>query len=70
MNWIPIETEECLPQIKGSCLCWVTIKGKVSLAVYQSKYFEVRAEYGLYEWKLVSHYILIEKPEAPAALSS
>ncbi len=68
MSWITIKTERDLPQIKGSCFCWVTIKGKVLFAIYQSKYFEVRAEYGLYEWKLVSHYIPIEKPEAPEAL--
>lgn len=63
MSWIKIESENDLPQIKGSCFCWVMMKGKVSMAVYQCRHFEVKAEYGLYPWNLITHYQPIEKPE-------
>ena len=64
-SWIKITGEEDLPNVKGSVLCWVFKNGKVQTAIYQCKYFEVKAEYGLYSWDLIPAYQIIEKPEPP-----
>lgn len=65
-SWIKIYSEADLPDVAGSILCWVFFHGKVQTAIYQCKYFEVKAEYGLYPWNLVEAYQIIPKPEAPS----
>lgn len=65
MDWIKIETKADLPQIKGSAFCWAIYKGRVELTLYQSGYFQVRAEHGLFPWNLISHYQLVPTPAPP-----
>lgn len=65
VTWIKVHSEQDLPIITGSVLCWVFLHGKVQLAKYQCNHFEVRAEFGLYKWDLIQAYQIINQPEPP-----
>lgn len=62
-KWIEIKSEKDLPE--NNSKCWIFLNNKIELADYYGKHFVVKAEYGMYEYKMIKYYQLIEKPEKP-----